>query len=388
MFLYFPTNYMWSLAVLRTLAAGGIFGEVDWVCQHLKEAAKVGGRGDIDAWVESWTKLGDQVYGIGAKAAKTGHSETAAGAFQRAAVYYQWAEGFLVPSDKRATEIFAKHLDAFANFARLHSPRIEIVDIPFENSHLKTYFVPARGVAGRAPAVLLSGGFDGTKEEMCFVATALSARGVHCIAVDQPGQGATLRINGLPARYDSEVAATTVFNWLAGRPDVDEERIGILAASLGGYYAPRAAAFEKRFKACVAWCVIYDYHAVWLRRLNFPEGKPIVMKSDAPFGTVSEQALGIFGAKTWEEALKTLEKFKLDGIAEKIKCDLLVVHGSEDRQTPVEGAERLYREAGSKNKEIWIRTPAEGGAAHVSLDRPEPDGSLICDWISDRLHAG
>jgi fermentation-respiration switch protein FrsA (DUF1100 family) len=67
---------------------------------------------------------------------------------------------------------------------------------------------------------------------------------------------------------------------------------------------------------------------------------------------------------------------------------LLVVHGSEDRQTPVEGAERLYREAGSKNKEIWIRTPAEGGAAHVSLDRPEPDGSLICDWISDRLHAG
>ena len=158
----------------------GIFGEVDWVCQHLREAAKIGGRGDIETWVESWTKLGDQVYGIGAQAAKKGHTETAVGAFQRAAVYYQWAEGFLVPSDKKATEIFAKHLDSFANFARLHTPKIEIVDIPFEGSHLKTYFVPARGVTGRrpAPAVLLSGGFDGTKEEMCFVATALSARGV------------------------------------------------------------------------------------------------------------------------------------------------------------------------------------------------------------------
>ena len=121
---------------------------------------------------------------------------------------------------------------------------------------------------------------------------------------------------------------------------------------------PRASAVITRREppptksagACVAWCVIYDYHAVWLRRLNFPPGKPIVMKSDAPFGTVSEQALGIFGAKTWEEALKTLEKFKLDGVAEKIECDLLVVHGSEDRQTPVEGAERLQpcREAGSK----------------------------------------
>ena len=40
------------------------------------------------------------------------------------------------------------------------------------------------------------------------------------------------------------------------------------------------------------------------------------------------------GPEVTAEALKVLEQFKLDGVAEKIECDLLVVHGSEDRQNP------------------------------------------------------
>src|SRR5262245_23614668 len=42
----------------------------------------------------------------------------------------------------------------------------------------------------------------------------------------------------------------------------------LMAISLGGYYAPRAAAFEPRFAACVAWGAQWDYHATWAERLN------------------------------------------------------------------------------------------------------------------------
>ena len=41
-------------------------------------------------------------------------------------------------------------------------------------------------------------------------------------------------------------------DWLEKRNDVDSDRVGIWGVSLGGYYAPRAAAFEERIKACIS----------------------------------------------------------------------------------------------------------------------------------------
>jgi len=38
--------------------------------------------------------------------------------------------------------------------------------------------------------------------------------------------------------------------------------------SLGGYYAPRAAAFEKRFKLCVAWGANHNWGELQKKRLT------------------------------------------------------------------------------------------------------------------------
>ena len=45
---------------------------------------------------------------------------------------------------------------------------------------------------------------------------------------------------------------------MAGSRHVDAARIGLVGWSLGGYYAPRAAAFEKRIKLVVAWGANHD----------------------------------------------------------------------------------------------------------------------------------
>ncbi len=47
------------------------------------------------------------------------------------------------------------------------------------------------------------------------------------------------------------------------RRDVDAGRAGLWGVSLGGYYAPRAAAFEKRVKACIALAGPYDWATCW-----------------------------------------------------------------------------------------------------------------------------
>ena len=49
---------------------------------------------------------------------------------------------------------------------------------------------------------------------------------------------------------------------LETRDDVDASRIGIVGWSLGGYYSPRAAAFEKRFALCVAWGANHNWREV------------------------------------------------------------------------------------------------------------------------------
>lgn len=387
MFQYFPGNYGWSLSLLRCLVNGGHFGEIDWACSGLKEAAIKKPRGDVDAWHLAWKKLADELDTLGDERLRIGHNVTAADAFYRASQYYQWVEAFLPLNDARAEPAWAKHLETFAKFAELTSPRVEIVDIPFEGTSLKAYFVPPAGEKKGAPCVVVAGGFDGNKEEMFALAKAMSVRGMAALGLDLPGQGTTLRLSGLPARHDSEVPVGAAIDYLAGRGDVDIDRIGIVAASAGGYYAPRAAAFEKRIKACVPWAAIYDYYAIWQRRLVFQDGKPTGIRTDIPFPVTEDLVLRIMGVDDWGTMLKKMEKFRLQGVAEKIECDLLIVQGEDDPQTPVPEAERMFKEASSKHKELRVYRRAEGGSAHVQVDRQEPAMSLIADWMSEHLRA-
>ena len=48
----------------------------------------------------------------------------------------------------------------------------------------------------------------------------------------------------------------------------DPKKIAVVANSLGGYYAPRCAARDPRFAACVAWGAIWNYHATWKKRID------------------------------------------------------------------------------------------------------------------------
>lgn len=380
----FPGNYGWSLCALRVLVSGGDFGDIYFVCKDLVEASKTR---DNNAWHIGWKRLAEEVDALAEERLKSKHLITATNAFYRASLYYQWAEAFLPPSDPRAKPMYDKHLSTFARFAELSSPRIEIIDIPFDGTNLKAYFVPPHNGAKPAPCTIVAGGFDGNKEETYPLAKAMASRGIASLGIDFPGQGATLRNSGLPARFDTEKPVAAAIDYLATRSDIDINRIGIAATSAGGYYAPRAAAFEKRIKACVPWSAVYDYYAIWKRRLAFENGKPTGLRPEIPFPVTPELVLSIMGVDNWEAALSRWESFRLQGVAEKIECDLLVVQGEDDPQTPLWEAEQLYKEARSKHKELRVYRHSEGGSAHVQVDRQEPAMNFIADWMADRLQA-
>jgi alpha-beta hydrolase superfamily lysophospholipase len=390
MFFYFPGNYMWSLAVNRCLASGGHFGEIHWALKDLQEAAKAPPQGDPEKWTAAWQELATTTERTGQAALEKGHSQTAAAQFYRATQYYQWAEAFLDPENARTDPLYSKHLECFHLFTEATALNVGLVDVPFDGKAFSAYFISPGAeqrlaANGKAPTVILWDGLDGTKEEMFPMATHLAARGINCLGIDITGQGASLRLSGLKARYDTEVCATAAIDYLASRDDVDLKRIGLIGASMGGYSAPRAAAFEKRIKACVAWGAIFDYHDVWLRRLNVKSGERASVDYTTALGTTGKRMLDIFGAHDFDDALKRLEPFHLRDAAPKINCDMLLVHGEDDKQTSLENARRLFDAIGSDRKELRIYTRAEGGASHVQLDRQEPATSLIADWFVDHL---
>jgi dipeptidyl aminopeptidase/acylaminoacyl peptidase len=167
-------------------------------------------------------------------------------------------------------------------------------------------------------------------------------------------------------------------DYLEARQDVDRKRLGIMGWSLGGYYAPRAAAFERRFQLCVAWGANHNWGELQRRRL--------AKEGDRPVPHYWDHVTWVFGKDSLESFMANAPKMSLVGVVEKIAVPFLITHGANDRQIPVADAHQSYDEAvNSPLRELKIFTEREGGIEHVSADNMEPARSYIADWIAQRF---
>ena len=386
-FLYFPENYRWSMGLMICLSGAPWGGaEIDEV--HRVGRALAGKVGDDDAWFAEWTRMGEMVEARGRTAEKDGHKLTAASCFLRATRYYQTGERFLQPKSQRGMDVYAKSVKTFRDAAALmRSPRIKHVEIPYEGKSLPALLVhPDRAVAGDrpAPAMVYFDGFDVTKEiQYGYAVPDLAARGVGCLIVDRPGNGESVRFRNLPLIAETERYATPVYEYLAGRPDFDPKRIGVMALSLGGYYAPRAASLEPRYAACIAWGAQWDYHAIWKKRLEDLASGKVLSLSVPP-----EHLQWVLGVDSQEAALKVLEGFRLDGIVQKMKCPFLLLHGEGDEQISLSLAHKLYDAVGSKEKKLRVFSREEGGHHHCQVDNITIGVHAMWDWVCDVLKPG
>jgi dienelactone hydrolase len=384
-FIYFPTNYRWSMGLLLCLSAapsgGAEIDEVNRIGRALKNKV-----GDDRAWFDEWARMGDQVEARGREAERQGHRLTAAACLMRAAHYYQVGERFY-QHGPRSPDIYRKAVKSFADGAALlRRPRIESVEVPYGDKALPALFVhPDRQVGGEvAPAMVFFDGFDITKEIQYFKGIPeLAARGIGCLIVDGPGNGESIRFRGLPLIAETEKYATAAYDYLAGRKEVDPNRIGVMAISLGGYYAPRAAALEPRFACCIAWGAQWDYHETWRRRFELLDNGTLPSLSVPP-----EHLMWIFGVDSRDAAMKKLEGFRLDGIVQKMKCPFLLTHGAGDEQIPLAIAEKCFAAVGSANKTLKVFTREEGGFHHCQVDNVTIGTNFMWDWAADVLKPG
>ena len=378
-FTYFPEDYRWSSAVCGVLSSapwgGGDIGEVDRACRALRKAV-----GDDEAWFEEWRAEAERVRTLGRAAEEKDRRFTASSAYLRACSYYQMAERFRTPKDTRALDAYREGVECFHRFARLTDrPRIEIVEVPYERGSLPAYFVHAENTdLTRTPCVVFFDGLDITKELQYLRGVAdLVRRGIACLLVDGPGTGEAIRFRGYHVRHDYEVAGSAALDYLTTRADVDPRRVGVMAVSLGGYYAPRCASMDARFKACIAWGAIWDYHATWKRRIE--------SGFRASMSVPGHHIMWITGASSPEEALKKLEGFRLDGVVQKMRCAFLLTHGADDEQISMADAQALFDAVGSTDKTFRIFTTEEGGSQHCQRDYLSIGVTTMYDWLAEKL---
>ena len=378
-FTYYPGNYRWSaemMAVLGTAPYGGAdISEVDRMGRKLRERV-----GDDEAWFDVWCEGAQLLRSRAAGLAKKGHKLTAASNLLRACFYYQTADHFRQPKDQRALDAYKVSLDCFRQFAALNDqPRVEVVELPSKHGSFPAYFVHAVNSSRKKnPCVVRFGGFD-TQKEMQYVRGTpdLVRRGMSYLLVDGPGQGEMVRFRNMYLREDFEIAGSAAFDYLATRSDVDLDRVAIVAMSLGGYYAPRIAAMDPRYKACIAWGAIWDYHATWVKRLERIKQAALPVPAD--------HLLWACGVSSYDDALEKIRNFRLDGVAQKVTCPFMLMHGAADAQVSMAEAQKLFDAIGSKDKTFRVFTEEEGGAQHCQRDYVTRAVDVVADWLDEKF---
>jgi esterase/lipase len=380
MFRYFPTNYVWSLAVNGALECGGKIGEIDEVCAPLRDIATQGNDAGTEAFFHAWQQMADKLVMLAGEDEAQGRAFSAGEKLERAALYYQTAERMQAHGFGPRLAMYRQVLDCFTKAQKLKKANCTRVEIPYQNAHLAGWFSKAHGVDGPAPIVVCINGLDSTKEMLYPgpITRMFLERGMSTLCIDQPGTGEALRLHGMPAVHTTEDWASKVVDYLETRADVDAKRIAIFGVSLGGYYTPRAVAFEPRFAAGAVWGANHNWAEVQQRRLQ--------REGENPVPHYWEHVQWVFGAKDMDDFFVKSAGMHLNGVLDRIRVPFLVTHGEEDKQIALEYAHQSYSQmVNSPKRELKVFTSREGGVHHVSLDNMNNAGNYIADWFAETL---
>lgn len=227
--------------------------------------------GDLASWAREWEATAVRVGTIGESCVRAGHRISGRAALVRAATYHAAcvvvADGCAEPDLVRA-RTFAAYRRCWEQYLGLLDNPPEPLDIPYEGTTMPGWFFPAPG-EGPKPTLVMVNGADGAASYLYpGYGSEASARGYHVVLFDGPGQQRMLFERGIGFRPDFEHVLTPVVDATLQRPDVDPQRLGLYAVSQGGYWAPRALAFEHRFAAAVIDDGVVDVAEAWHAMLS------------------------------------------------------------------------------------------------------------------------
>jgi alpha-beta hydrolase superfamily lysophospholipase len=384
-----------SFELLRTISyapySGADIGECLSAASHIRE-------GDFESWYEHWSKTARRVHALADSALQQRKRVSAREAYLRASNYYRSAEFFLHgnPHDPRILATWGNSRATFHQAIKLMDTPIEQVLIPYEGTFLPGYYYRPDNSQQPRPTLMVHGGYDSTGEELYFmIAAAAIQRGYNCLTFEGPGQGALLREQHLPFRPEWEQVVTPVVDSLVSRPEVDSTRIALMGISLGGYLAPRAAAFEHRLAALIADDGLYSYQfsekARAVTRVATLFGRALgqyvlrkVMQRNTGIRWAIENGMFTFQVGSIWDLIQATESWSLEGIANTITCPTLVCEAEGDHFFA--GQPKMLYEALTCPKTLMRFTAEDGAEEHCQLGALLLSNHRVFEWLDTTLH--
>ena len=297
-----------------------------------------------------------------------------------------------------------------------HNVEIAVDDITLAG-HLR---FPSGEHDSPLPAIVLTGPFTGVKEQVAGqYAEHLARRGFATLAFDHRNFGASgghRRQHEDPAGKLSDLSAATSF--LANHESVDADRIGCVGICMGGGYALKHAAFDRRIKGLAVVAAAFNDPRV-MRDSIGPDGYRQMMATfadiagqEAATGTV-DYIKAVSNVEGDDAAMPGAEPFEYYGtdrstasgwrnqmtrlsVRELLTTDLaigadfvgptptLIVHGRTDAFCSPEGAQDAYDRIDGTKELMWLDT-----TNHIDLyDQDEyvdPAVDRISEWMAEYL---
>jgi hypothetical protein len=387
-----PTFEMIFLTSLgRAYHSGGNVGKVLYLTRQVED-------GDFEGAYLAFKQAGDEARALAEESASHGHRESARQAYLWAQNFYD-SSTYFVDGSKDATRFLPTWellYDCWLKSLPFFDPPIEPVSIPYEQTQLHGFFFRGKSTARQRPLLILVNGSDGSLLDMWLWGGAGAlARGYDCLTFDGPGQGYALWKDKLYFRPDWEKVISPVIEYALSRSEVDPKRIAIQGISQGGYWVPRAVAFEKRIAAAIADPGVVDVSTSWT--VNLPKPLRELLKSGRKTEFYSYLGKSLnpatksnltfrmrpFGFTSYYDTYKAVLEYNLEGIASQIGCPLLITEPVNESYWP--GQSRRLYDLVTSPKELVHFSESDGADLHC-----EPKGTglrdlRVFDWLDDTL---
>lgn len=347
----------------------------------LDKVRKVGSQiKDVKSWKTVLMQSADDEYAAGDR-------KSAMGFYRMAEFYMDWRDPDALRCWKKAREIFFEY---FADFFAGEHPVVEKVDVPYEDYTMPLLKMHPDGAS--KGDIVVHGGFDSNYEEFFPQCMYLRQNGYTVYLFEGPGQGETIRLHGasLPLAWEKPVKAVLDYMQLSD--------VTLVGQSYGGFYAPRASAFDERIKRCVS---VAQFPAL---SMNFHDSS---FKSGLIWGTLNVilclfgwlinliyklkkgQGMQFFdtyfhrlGVKGVYSMLSYMRKIDIRPFADKLTKDYLIIGGSKDTMNARASiGKQMFILKNARSIAAREITEKEQGADHCNVGNQQVAMDAILLWL-------